>query len=151
MTTRELEAVRKSVLVRARVEKAFEVFTDGITSWWPLEQYSIGGEKAETVVLEGRTGGELYETLADGSRAHWATVLAWEPPHRLVLEWKVNPDTPAPTEIEVRFAAEGERTRVDLEHRGWERLGDAAEEGRASYDEGWDFVLGERYSGAFDA
>ena len=41
-------------------------------------------------------------------------------------------------ELEVRFAADGDATRVELEHRGWEQPED-----RTSYDEGWDFVLGK--------
>lgn len=62
-------------------------------------------------------------------------------PQRFVLEWKVNPDAAAPTEIEVTFTAEGDGTRVEILHRGWERLGEAGPEARASYSEGWIGVL----------
>ena len=41
----------------------------------------------------------------------------------------------------MRFVPEGDGTRVELEHRGWERWGDEAAETRASYDSGWDTVL----------
>ncbi len=41
----------------------------------------------------------------------------------------------------MRFAADGEGTRVDLEHRGWERLGDIASEAREGYESGWPGVL----------
>lgn len=51
------------------------------------------------------------------------------------MDWE-----PPETELEVRFAADGEATRVELEHRGFETYGP---DGRASYDEGWDAVLGE--------
>jgi hypothetical protein len=34
-------------------------------------------------------------------------------------------------------------TRVDLEHRGWERAGENAEKIRENYSGGWDKVLGE--------
>ena len=63
--------------------------------------------------------------------------MAWEPPTRFLLNWRVNPTRPG-TELEVLFAAHGDATRVELEHRGWEQAED-----RTSYDEGWDVVLGK--------
>ena len=45
----------------------------------------------------------------------------------------------------MRFAPEGDRTRVDLEHRGWERYGDSADDAASGYGGGWDVVLG-RYA-----
>ena len=92
-------------------------------------------------MLEARTGGRLYERKSTGEEGYWGTVTHWEPPHRVVIEWKVNPDAAAPTEIDVRFVPEGDGTRVELEHRGWERWGDEAAETHASYDSGWDEVL----------
>jgi uncharacterized protein YndB with AHSA1/START domain len=142
MTTQAADLViRKTVTVAAPLERAFEVFTERLESWWPIELYSIGKERIETVVLEGREGGQLYERLDDGQTSHWARVTAWEPPRRLALAWHVNPDRPVPTEVEVRFTEEGERTRVDLEHRGWEAYEDAAE-ASSGYESGWDTVLG---------
>jgi uncharacterized protein YndB with AHSA1/START domain len=74
------------------------------------------------------------------------SVLAWEPPHRLLVSWKVNPERVAPTEWEIRFEPEGEGTRVDFEHRGWERYEDGAE-ASSSYTRGWELILG-RYAEA---
>ena len=148
MTAAEETAVRKSVTVAVPPELAFELFTDGIGDWWPFGTHSINGDAVETAVFEPRAGGRVYERTGDGREAHWATVLAFDPPRRFVLEWKVNPNAVAPTEVEVRFQPEGGGTRVDLEHRGWERLGEQAEASRSSYDTGWDFVLGEYVAGA---
>jgi hypothetical protein len=104
-------------------------------------------ERVEAVVLEGRRGGRLYERWHDGGEADWGRVVAWEPPQRLVLSWKPNPERKAATEVEVRFVAvEPDHTRVELEHRGWERLGDLGPEARASYDGGWPGVL-DGYAG----
>ena len=141
--------IRKSVTVAVPLEEAFGVFTERLESWWPLETHSIGKERIETVVVDGRTGGRVYERLEDGTEAHWATVTAWEPPRRLVLSWHVNQERPVSTEVEVRFSEEGTGTRVDLEHRGWERYEDA-HEASARYETGWDLVLG-RYMQAADA
>ena len=65
----------------------------------------------------------------------------WEPPQRIVFGWQANPDASAPTEVELRFAAESDGARVELEHRGWERLGASATEAYESYDSGWGAVL----------
>jgi uncharacterized protein YndB with AHSA1/START domain len=134
-------AVRRSVWVERGVEDAFRVFTDGMASWWPVETHSLHGEGAVPVV-EGHEGGRVYERRPDGSEAPWGSVIAWEPPHRVVISWRVNPAAPAPTEVDVRFTAERGGTRVDLEHRGWEPFGAEAQEAMASYRNGWQFVLG---------
>jgi uncharacterized protein YndB with AHSA1/START domain len=138
-TQAQIEAIRKSVTVNVPVEQAFEAFTDGIASWWPLATHSYGGEKATAAVFEGRKGGRVYERQEDGTEADWAEVAAWEPPSRFVLDWKISA-----SEVEVRFTDEGAGvTRVDLEHRDWERAGEGAEAKRENYDGGWDVVLGQ--------
>lgn len=137
-----LEAVRKTVTVDCTVEEAFRVFTADAKSWWPVETHSIHVEVAE-IVFEERAGGGVYEISASGEKGHWATVLAWDPPNRLVLAWNILEREPVPTEVDVRFLPDGDGTRVELEHRGWEGLPEDAEEKRSNYDTGWDFVLGE--------
>jgi len=146
MQASELAAVKRSVSVPLPVEKAFQLFTDGIGTWWPFVTHSLGGEETEDAVLEPRVGGLVYERRRDGTTEEWADVTAWDPPHRLELSWRVNPTRAEPTEVEVEFVPEGAGTRVELEHRGWERLEDGPE-ARANYDTGWEFVLG-RYSEA---
>jgi uncharacterized protein YndB with AHSA1/START domain len=136
-----IEAVRKSVTVNCPVEEAFRVFTADATSWWPIATHSIRGDVKE-VVFEGHEGGEVYEVGETGEHRHWATVVAWEPPGRIVLAWNILERAAVPTEVEVRFAPAGEKTRVDVEHRGWESVAEEAEAKRASYDTGWDQVLG---------
>ncbi len=137
-----IEAVRKTVTVDCTVEEAFRVFTADARSWWPIETHSIHGTGVSQIVFEEREGGEVYEVGASGDKGHWATVAVWEPPLRLVLAWNILEREAAPTEVEVTFTPDGERTRVDLEHRGWERIAEAAEEKRGNYDTGWDHVLG---------
>ena len=136
-----IEPVRRSIMVDCPMDEAFRVFTAELSSWWPLLTHSIHAERAREVVFEEREGGEVYELSETGEKAHWADVLAWEPPSRVVLDWKVNPDRPS-TELELRFAAEDGGTRVDLEHRGWERLGEEGPEAREGYNGGWVVVLG---------
>ena len=137
-----IEAVRKVVIVDCTVEEAFRVFTADARSWWPVATHSIHGEEVRQIVVEGHEGGEVYEVAASGAPAHWATVISWEPPNRVVLSWNVLQRDAVGTEVEITFAPEGNRTRVDLEHRGWETIGEDAEVRRANYDTGWDNVLG---------
>lgn len=124
-----VEPVRKSIRVRAGVEKAYRVFTEGMDSWWPRTHH-IGSSPMQRVVLEGREGGSIYTVQQDGTSCPWGSVIAWEPPHRLVFAWKVRPDwkyEPDParsSEVEVRFTgADDGTTLVELEHRGFERHG----------------------------
>jgi uncharacterized protein YndB with AHSA1/START domain len=140
-----IEVVRKTVTVDCAVEEAFRVFTSDAIRWWPVDSHSIHRTVSE-IVFEPSAGGDVYEVSESGERSHWATVLAWEPPGRLVLAWNIlNADTES-TEVEVRFVPDGTGTRVELEHRGWERLAEGGADKRANYDTGWDFVLGEYIS-----
>lgn len=134
-----VEPVRRTITVQRSVEEAFRLFTDGIDTWWPVRSHSYGGEDVETAVFERRAGGRVYEVQKDGSERDWAEVVTWEPPDRIVLAWKIC----SPTEVEVRFVAVGESTRVELEHRGWERVADEQRAQRESYAGGWVKVLGE--------
>jgi uncharacterized protein YndB with AHSA1/START domain len=133
--------VRKTLTVDCSPERAFQVFAGEVASWWPMKTHSIHHDKVRDVVLEPREGGEMYEVADGGEREHWARVTTWEPPKRLVLAWRVNPETPAPTEIEVTFTPEGKGTRVELEHRNWEQAGESAAGMRDNYETGWDLVL----------
>jgi len=140
--------VRKSVFVACAPERAFEVFTRQLGSWWPLETHALHPGEVREVIWEGREGGEVYEISTGGEKSHWATVLAWSPPVGLTIAWKVEPTAEASTEVEVRFTPEGDGTRVDLEHRGWERLGAVGAETRESYgsENGWTMVMEQHAS-----
>jgi uncharacterized protein YndB with AHSA1/START domain len=148
-TTMTDPAIRRSTHVEAPVEHAFEVFTRRMHAWWPLSTHSIRagreGLAPAELHLELRAGGRFYEQTGD-EQASWGSVLAYEPPHRIVLEWHVNPANPA-TEVEVTFAAEGDGTRVELVHRGWERFAGAETRGNYASENGWSAVLA-RYADA---
>ncbi|MBA3433203.1 MAG: SRPBCC domain-containing protein [Actinobacteria bacterium] len=136
-----IEAVRKTITVDCAVEEAFRVFTTDAISWWPIDTHSIHGTEVREIVFEERQGGDFYEVAAGGERGHWGTIIAWEPPGRLVLGWNILKQEAIGTEVEVRFTPEGDGTRVELEHRGWETLAEGAAAKRDDYDTGWDHVL----------
>ncbi len=136
-----VEAIHKTLVVNCDPERAFQVFTREIGSWWPLAMHSIGEDKVSEVVFEERVGGRIFERHSDGGEGEWGRVVEWDPPRRFVMSWYPGGEPADATELEVRFSAEGESTRLDLEHRGWERFGDQAAERRSGYDSGWGSVL----------
>lgn len=141
-------AIRKSMVVKATPEKAFTVFTDGFDRWWPRTHY-IGDSPLKAAIIEPRVGGRWYSVHEDGHEGLWGEVLAWEPPARLLLAWRLDHgfgyDPNLLTEVEVRFIPEGDDgTRVEFEHRHLERFGDtaAALATIQSMDGGWGMILG---------
>ena len=154
----EPTAIHTKIVVEAPIERAFRVFTEDFDRIKPREHNMLGVEIAETV-FEPRAGGRVFDRGVDGSEFHWARVLVFEPPARLVFSWDISPqwqlesDVAKTSEVEVRFIAEGpERTRVELQHRhldrhgaGWQNMRDAVDgEG------GWPLYL-QRYAGVIMA
>ncbi len=139
--------VRKQLVVEASPEHAFDVFTAGFSKWWPASHH-IGAAAYRAAVIEPREGGRWFEIGEDGSECDWGDVLTWEPPVRLVLAWRLGADWKYDknllTEIEVKFTAEGARTRIDFEHRKLENWGLAAAQARDAIDSegGWGGLLG---------
>ncbi|MGK9165925.1 SRPBCC family protein [Inquilinus limosus] len=137
--------VRKSIRVRTEPRRAFDVFTAGMTRWWP-RRHSIGGSPIKEVVVEPEAGGRWFERGEDGTECQWGKVLAWEPPARLVLAWQINTqwryDPDLVTELEVRFSADGDGTLVELEHR-LDGYGEDADRMRQVFDgpEAWEATL----------
>jgi len=146
--TIEIAPVRKSVLVDASPPQAFAVFTSGINRWWP-KSHGIGAGPIRESVIEPLVGGRWFTRHEDGNDVVIGHVRVWQPAERLVVsweissEWKPDPRQEFASEVEVRFIAEaGGGTRVELEHRNFERLGVAAgEKLRKDVDGGWPHLL----------
>ena len=104
-----VESIRRSIVVPAPPERAFEVFTSGMTSWWPAAHH-IGSAPIAEIVIEPFAGGRWYTRHEDGSETSTGFVVAWEPPSRLVITWQIGSDwryDPALiTTVEVTFTAE---------------------------------------------
>jgi uncharacterized protein YndB with AHSA1/START domain len=129
-TTSTIPALHGTATVNLPLAQAFEFFTGAMSQWWPRE-YHIGQADMVDTVLEPRVGGRWYERGADGSECDWGRVLAWEPPHRLIVTWQINghwqfdEDPQHASEIEVRFSADRpDQTTVELDHRHLDRLVD---------------------------
>jgi uncharacterized protein YndB with AHSA1/START domain len=142
-------AVRKSITVPASQQRAFEVFTAQLGRWWPKD-YHIGQAEMADFVIEPQVGGRWYEVGVDGQQCDTGRVLAYEPHDRVMLAWHIagnwqfDPDPARASEVEVRFIAEGpNQTRVELEHRGFDRRDDGqAVHAAVAGEMGWGFCLG---------
>jgi uncharacterized protein YndB with AHSA1/START domain len=121
------DEARVSILVAVEIDQAFWIFTQEIDRWWRVGlKYRIGGKRRSTIHLEPRLGGRFSESLATASGERiidLGVVTAWEPPTRLVFDWRgVNFDALEKTEVEVTFSPSASGTMVTVKHRGWSRI-----------------------------
>lgn len=134
----------RTVTVKGPPDRAFDLFTQRIGDWWPRQQ-SIGPGALASVSLEPFAGGRWREHKEDGSEAAFGDVLAWDPPHRLLLAWRIDAafayDPALTTEVEVRFDPVTEGTRVTLEHRNLEQFGSDAPRIATLLGNGWPTTL----------
>jgi uncharacterized protein YndB with AHSA1/START domain len=147
--TIEIAPVRKSVVVDAAPARAFEAFTAGLDRWWP-KSHTLAASPLRESIIEPFVGGRWYTKHEDGSECVVGHVSVWSPGERLVVSWEINgewkPDARVEftSEVEVRFTAEGAgRTRVDLEHRNFERMESGGDTMRQGVDSGWPAILAD--------
>jgi uncharacterized protein YndB with AHSA1/START domain len=142
-------AVKRTLHLEVPVEKAFQVFTEKMGSWWPATHH-VGGTPFKEIVMEKRVGGRWYEVNIEGVEGDWGHVLAWEPPKRVVLswhlqpDWSFNPDLARSSEVALDFISQGPAaTRVEFMHSHIERHGEGHDKMREAVDSpgGWTTVL----------
>jgi hypothetical protein len=134
-----VESIRRQIVVPASRERAFEVFTSRMTTWWPSHHH-IGSAPIQEIVVEPREGGRWYTRHEDGTETSTGYVAGWDPPERLVLAWQITADwrydPSLVTTVEVRFVEESPgRTRVELEHRDLDRYGPEADRMRMTFED----------------
>jgi len=132
-----IEPLRISFQVECPSEHAFDVRTRRISTWWP-SSHSVTGERGLHIVLEPRVGGRIFERTATGREHDWGEVTLWEPPHRLGYMWHLRQDRTDWTDVEITFRPlDASTTLVEIEHRGWERLGAHGPDARNANQAGW--------------
>lgn len=143
--------IRRTVIVPIPAERAFYTFVNHMGLWWP-RQNTFGKENTHTVIVEPVVGGRWYERSTDGTETAWGKVLAYEPPHRIILTWQITEqgtpeaDPAKASEIEIRFMPlKPSSTSIELEHREFSRHGEEGgaiwREGMESSDGGWTNLL----------
>jgi uncharacterized protein YndB with AHSA1/START domain len=150
--TRELAltaSYKRTMSVNVPIERAFKAFTEKMGAWWPATHH-VGGTPFNDILIDPRAGGRWYEINANGEECIWGSVLAWEPPKKVVLSWHLQPDwsfsadMAKASEVALEFIAEGsEKTRLEFEHRHLERHGAGWEKMREQVGApgGWPAIL----------
>lgn len=120
MTSKVFVALR----VKATPERAFDSFVREIGLWWkPNGLFQTTPRAPGLLAFEPEEGGRLTETLANGKVFEIGRILTWEPPSRLVFSWRqANFPPELTTEVEVKFEAVGDETRVSVAHRGFDQV-----------------------------
>jgi uncharacterized protein YndB with AHSA1/START domain len=135
------DAIAISFEVGCSAERAFDLWTNKIGTWWPADHTVTGGQDV-AVVIEGAVGGRIYERTADGVERDWGLVTAWDPPRTLAYSWHLGRDSSDATAVTVCFVDVGEgRARIEIDHRGWEKLGVTANLWRDRNRAGWETLL----------
>ena len=137
-------AVKKSIIVERDVATTFRAWTEQIHLWWPIGTHSLSGEAQSRVTIEGRINGRFYERASGGVEYDWGAVTTWEPPHRLSFTWHLGSGQQLPTRVDVEFIAlSAHKTRVQLEHRGPELIGDLWKQRVNIFNNAWAAVLSQ--------
>jgi uncharacterized protein YndB with AHSA1/START domain len=135
------EPLHLSFDVACTPEHAFATWTQRLDTWWPAD-HTVSGDAAARVILEGHPGGRIFERAPDGREHDWGRVLRWAPPTDLVYSWHLGGAPETATHVAIRFVGLGDtRTRVEIEHTGWEGLGADAPLWRNRNQAGWDSLL----------
>lgn len=144
------DPLRFSFEIACSPERAFELWTTRISTWWPID-HSVSRAVGLEVVLEGRVGGRIYERTPSGEVVEWGTVTGWDQPAMLAYTWHLGGDAAHPTDVVIRFlpaspvsassSGPSGRTLVEIDHHGWDRLGATGLERRENNQRGWEGVL----------
>jgi uncharacterized protein YndB with AHSA1/START domain len=135
------EPLRLTFEVSCSPAIAFSTWTARASTWWPVA-HSVSGEQDLDVVFEERLGGRIFERTPAGAEHEWGQVTVWEPPDLLGYTWHLRFAPEEATDVEIRFVDTGDnRTRVEIEHGGWERLAERADERREGNRLGWRSVV----------
>jgi uncharacterized protein YndB with AHSA1/START domain len=143
------------ITVDAPPDRAFALFTEGMTEWWPPE-YTWAQKTLDHIAIEPVEGGRCFERGPHRFTCDWGRVVTCEPPGRIAFTWQISPQRvpqPDPAQaslVEVRFTPAGDSgTRVALEHRHFSRHGEGAEgyEAAMRSPQGWPLLL-ERFAAA---
>jgi uncharacterized protein YndB with AHSA1/START domain len=149
MTAQTDNAVLKSISVGAGVERALNAFTADIDGWWPRDHHICTGtpKQVTSTVASAVAATPSSQTVRN---AIGGRVILWEPPYRLILAWLIDgnwhydPDQSRTSEVEVCFTSQADgTTRVDLEHRHFERMGEGGNNMRMMVEApgGWPDIL----------
>jgi hypothetical protein len=136
-----IEPLRLSFVVGCEPDHAFATWTRKASAWWPPE-HTVSHEAGSEIVFEPRVGGRIFERTPSGREVEWGEIVEWDPPRRLRYLWHIATDRDRATDVAIVFhELPNMSTRVEVEHTGWERLGEIGQVWRDANRAGWDGVL----------
>ena len=130
--------IEKSIWLRCPPAQAFELFTSGVSDWWP-KTHRPSKDPGSELFLE--RSGRFWERARDGREIELGRVLEWEPPHRLAPDFYIGTSADRPTAMEATFIAENGGTRVKIHHRAKPESEEAWSQRAPVYERAWDAVL----------
>ena len=130
--------IRKSVVLRCPPERAFVLFTEQASLWWPAERRHTNDAASE---IRMEATGRFFERSSDGTEVELGVVQSFEPASRLLIDWFPGTGAANPTQVEVTFENVDGGTRVTI-HHGPGRAGmDLYNRNAPRYDQSWGIVL----------
>lgn len=144
-----LDPVVSTIVVPCDRQTAFEIFTEDMASWWPLDKRSMSvkqGKRVEALHVDARLGGQIVELSEDGTEYLWGTYRVFDPYTSVTLDFHMGMPPSKASTVEVVFTARGEaRTEVVLSQSNWEAFGDLAEMMRNGYGSSWVLIFDEGF------
>ena len=95
------DSLTKTVVLACGIDRAFALFTEHASAWWPAERRHTADATSEIMML---AGGRFYERGRDGKEVELGRVRDWQPPTRIVLDWYPGTDAEHPTAVTITFA-----------------------------------------------
>lgn len=130
--------INQSVLLSLAPADAFDFFTQEISRWWPSDRRHLNDANSQLFLL---ADGRFYERASNGTELDLGRVRLWDAPRRIVLDFYMGTDATHPTEVEIRFDAEGTGTCVSVNHRPRESSIDLWDKRAAVFARSWESIL----------
>jgi Activator of Hsp90 ATPase homolog 1-like protein len=135
------EPLRLSFGVSCRAVDAFDMWTRGISMWWPTN-HTVSGDRDALVIIEPQVGGRIFERAPWGAEFDWGWITRWQPPLVFAYRWHIASLADTATEVEIRFIEQEDRTTlVEIEHSGFDALGAEGPLRRDGNRVGWDELI----------
>jgi hypothetical protein len=130
--------IEKSAYLACPPARAFALFTERASEWWPEAVRHTSDPRSEIRML---ADGRFWERASDGHEVELGRVIVWEPARLLVLDFYPGTDAQHPTEVVVRFAGENGGTRVVVRHGPKPESADLWVAGAPGFERAWKLVI----------
>ena len=130
--------IHKSVLLACSTERAFNLFTQQASQWWPPDRRHTGDPNS---TIEMSADGRFVERGATGDPVELGRITAWSPPSRLEVDFYVASGPQRPTLLVVTFAPEGKSTRITIDHGPGPNSQEVWNTRATAYDASWTLLL----------